>query len=284
MHHPYDQLFKALMGACLDLSADVELERVVHVPPQRIDVAFEPRTRVPALGITDRMAALGAGMFEYYSRGPSEADVKACLRKRLNYDHERALAAGRRSQPSPPEPRLWLLSADRSDMVLRAHPVVPMAGWPAGFWQSRIDDRVHVVVIDELPAGNDTLLLRLLGHGPTLQRALAELAQLPGDHVLDLRARPVLVAFRPAIMQHLNEAGDMNAVQQAEALYREWEQRMHQQGRDEEARALLMRLLARRFGAVPDEVSTRVQHADRETIEGWAEQVLVAASLDDVFA
>lgn len=56
MHHPHDQWFKALMEVWWEFVAEVELERAVHVPPQRIDLAFEPRARAPELGIVDRMA------------------------------------------------------------------------------------------------------------------------------------------------------------------------------------------------------------------------------------
>lgn len=234
MHHPHDQRFKALMAACLELVAEVE--RAVHVPPQRIDVAYEPRgdgAREPRLGLVDRMAALGPGMMEYYSRTPSCARVDTCFRKRLDYAHERTLSARRRSCQTSPAPRLWILSTGRPRRVLDVYEARPMDGWPDGLWQTRAQERLHFVVLRDLPETPDTLLLRLLGRGRTVQRALQELSALPVHHVLRARALPVMVAFRAPILQDLHRSGDMNALQQAQALYQEWVQHERSAGHAE---------------------------------------------------
>jgi hypothetical protein len=138
---------------------------------------------------------------------------------------------------------------------------------------------LRFVVLDELPPGNDTLLLRLFAHGRTLKLALAELRALPADHMLQQRARPALVAFRFDHHEGLEELDDMNALQ-AQAIYDEWEQRAERAGQAK----LLALQLAQRFGAVPPEVAERIQHAAGDTLERWAARVLTAQSPDDVFA
>nr|VFK67758.1 MAG: protein of unknown function (DUF4351) [Candidatus Kentron sp. UNK]VFK73099.1 MAG: protein of unknown function (DUF4351) [Candidatus Kentron sp. UNK] len=65
-------------------------------------------------------------------------------------------------------------------------------------------------------------------------------------------------------------------------------QRGRQEGRQEgllegEAK-LLLRMLPRRFGPLPNEISERIHKADPDTIESWADRVLDAKSLDDVFS
>ncbi|NNJ84544.1 MAG: DUF4351 domain-containing protein [Gammaproteobacteria bacterium] len=45
----------------------------------------------------------------------------------------------------------------------------------------------------------------------------------------------------------------------------------------------MLRMLPRRFGPLSDEITERVYGADRNTIEVWADRVLDAKSLDDVF-
>jgi predicted transposase YdaD len=57
-----------------------------------------------------------------------------------------------------------------------------------------------------------------------------------------------------------------------------------QEGRQEGQQALLLRLLTRRFGALPEAVSARVMNAGREDLERWGDRILDAASLDAVFA
>ena len=54
-------------------------------------------------------------------------------------------------------------------------------------------------------------------------------------------------------------------------------------GRAEGERALLRRLLRRRFGLLPPAVSERLDRASEGDLESWAERVLDAGSLDEVF-
>jgi Putative transposase, YhgA-like/Domain of unknown function (DUF4351) len=61
------------------------------------------------------------------------------------------------------------------------------------------------------------------------------------------------------------------------------EQLIHQ-GLEKGQRAMLLRLLGRRFGAVPEPIAARVSTATLPELERWSDRVLEAASLDDVFA
>jgi hypothetical protein len=56
------------------------------------------------------------------------------------------------------------------------------------------------------------------------------------------------------------------------------------EGRHEGEVALLLRLLERRFGAVPGWVADRVRAAETAQLEEWGVRILDAGSLDDVFA
>ncbi|MBF0425795.1 MAG: DUF4351 domain-containing protein [Magnetococcales bacterium] len=55
-------------------------------------------------------------------------------------------------------------------------------------------------------------------------------------------------------------------------------------GHREGEAALLLRLLKRRFGALPGWVPERVHAADAATLETWGDRVLTASSLEEVFA
>lgn len=141
MHHPYDQCFKSVMNRRLERKARVALERAVHVPPQRIDVAYEPLA--PELGLElGRMMALGPGMLEYFAQCPSPDGVEECLRKRLNYAHERLLAAQGNGDAVPPRPWLWILSAGQPREALKAcgaEPLVGLAGGILAVASGRVD-------------------------------------------------------------------------------------------------------------------------------------------------
>ena len=55
------------------------------------------------------------------------------------------------------------------------------------------------------------------------------------------------------------------------------------QGRAEGERAVLERLLRRRFGQLPPEAAERLRGAPEAELEAWADNVLDARTLDEVF-
>jgi hypothetical protein len=59
---------------------------------------------------------------------------------------------------------------------------------------------------------------------------------------------------------------------------------LREEGRLEVARALVLRLLRSRFGAVTFEVERRVIGASLEELFCWADRVVSVATLDQVFA
>ena len=54
-------------------------------------------------------------------------------------------------------------------------------------------------------------------------------------------------------------------------------------GKLEGHRETVLRLLRRKFGALPDDVVTRVQNADTALLEKLEDKVLFANTLDDMF-
>lgn len=63
----------------------------------------------------------------------------------------------------------------------------------------------------------------------------------------------------------------------------ELQDRAHQ-GYERGQRAVLLRLLTRRFVTVPEAITARIDKAGTDEIERWAERLLEATSLDEVFA
>jgi hypothetical protein len=70
----------------------------------------------------------------------------------------------------------------------------------------------------------------------------------------------------------------------AETWKQQWLQEGEQKGRQEGEAALLLRLLERRFGALPGWAKDRIATADTVALEEWGLRVLDAGSLDDVLA
>jgi hypothetical protein len=203
-------------------------------------------------------------------------------------------------------PRLWIVSAGRPEAALHAYHAQPMADWPAGFWHTRPAARMHVVIVRELPEVPETLLLRLLGRGPTLDQALRELERLAPDTLERRLALPLVLAFSKAISQNDLEEHDMQPLQKLMAVYadiiseaqetglergirkgratgrKEGRVTGRKEGLVEGERAILSRLLTRRFGPLPAAATARIRGASLATIERWSDRLLTAASLDDV--
>ncbi|HFQ80990.1 MAG TPA: DUF4351 domain-containing protein, partial [Desulfobacterales bacterium] len=55
------------------------------------------------------------------------------------------------------------------------------------------------------------------------------------------------------------------------------------QGMQKGATQLLIRMLEKKFGALPQEFVLRLEQADEEQIIGWSERILSAHTLGDVF-
>ena len=56
------------------------------------------------------------------------------------------------------------------------------------------------------------------------------------------------------------------------------------EGRAEGERGLLLKLVTLKFGTPSDDVQARVAGAALEDVERWAERILTASSLDEMFA
>ncbi|WP_157906360.1 hypothetical protein [Sorangium cellulosum] len=153
---------------------------------------------------------------------------------------------------------------------------------------------MRVVVLAELPRTRTTLLLRLLGSGRRLRKALTDLAALPDDTWEKSVATPLLVHFRHGIQEPTtDEEDDVSA--EIRAWFKEYEQKLRAeerkegrdegraQGRAEEAARAVLTALRVRGIAVPDAARERILgEKDPEILERWHERAIVAASIADV--
>ena len=167
-------------------------------------------------------------------------------------------------------------------------------------WRYKPEMRYHLVdegaFSDDDLAARDTLaaLLFRLEASPDPERVVvladAVLAWF-GCHPGFEGLRPLFAELLGGLMgplgpgvrvpEELLEVRNMLATR-AEDWKRQWLQEGLEKGRLEGEAALLLRLLERRFGALPPEVRDRVAAADAAALETWGLRVLDAGSLDDV--
>jgi predicted transposase YdaD len=142
--------------------------------------------------------------------------------------------------------------------------------------------------------GEAALLLRLLERrfGPlpdeVRDRVLAaDTATLEawGARVPDAGSLADVVETGKHALEHLQVLRDILAAR-VKRWERDWRLKGFEEGREEGCQegeaAVLLRLLERRFGPLPDEVRDRVVTADRATLEAWGVRVLDAGSLASV--
>lgn len=320
MRQRFDRLAKQILTTALEPGGRVDAEYQVVGPAQAVDVWFRPDPALVAnlesAGLLGRMAQEPC-MLEPFRNTPGIAEMQSCVGKQHALAHENAQAARQTGESRPGLPRLWVVSTGRPDTLIDTYEYQPMPDWPAGCYRARLDiSRLFLVVVRELPVNRETLLLRLLGRGPTFERAVEDLAALPPDAWERRFVSPLLVALAFEIPQ--DPEADMEAreyLRETRALYAEWEKRVrresreqgreegreqgreqgHEQGREQGReqgheqgmlageRTLLRKLLVRRFDELPAELLARLDSASSEQLELWGERVLTAESLADVF-
>ncbi|MEM9488119.1 MAG: hypothetical protein AAGC55_03185 [Myxococcota bacterium] len=290
MRTPWDQFHKTLLASLLKLSCRVEVEVEVRSQVQSIDLVAAPdgrpidHQRLGALGrIFD--ARRGPCLLECFSTTPTLDDVAACIRKQLVYYQGLVLDAKHNKQDKPAKPALWITSPGHPATVLSAYRATAMGGMPHGFWHTRAVDRLHVIVIDQLPVQPDTLALRLLGRRRTLRRALRELFSLPQAHRIQPLVESAVLAL-PLKMSHHTPRDVMLAIDELRARYyasleearREGQRIGALEGTLEGQRSLLRQQLLQRFGSLPPELENRLALGKSDDLERWAIQILTAPS------
>ncbi len=136
---------------------------------------------------------------------------------------------------------------------------------------------------DELPErihGIFGLLRTLEQHSEGIDYIRALLVYLTQATATD---RLTETQLRDAVTHHLIDQGEQLMM----TIAQEWEQRGEKRGKQlgkaEGEQQLLRRLLIRKFGRLPDEVERRLTEADTEQLEQWADNVLFAQTLAEVF-
>ena len=257
--------------------------RVVHIEEQvtpevlSLDAWISPLEGVPdddrgLLGLMTRERCV----VEPYQPAATLDDVDhASLRVTLLHDKLKAVepapAAGRRKLP--PRPTLWIITAERDRGLLREWLCVRDRALGRGVYRSRVATRgPRVVVVEELPRTRATLLVRLMGHGEVLQRALGDLRALPPDAweravvapllrvvrrdlerrgivVPDLEAEPVIIDYKILVAEYeadkkqlLNEGRSEGRSEGLRPLVHQFERRLGRPLTDGERTTVAARL------------------------------------------
>jgi hypothetical protein len=297
MRTRFDQFAKRVLAACLAEAGTVETEHEVSSELQSVDVWFVPslghvgERKVRAQSVLGAMARHPA-LIEVFRCTPGVDDVLRCVGKQQAAHAELIRSDGRARLPV-----LWIVSAGHPRTVLRRLGFRSLRRSVPGVFEAPPGFGLHVVVLSALPRTRRTLLLRLLGAGRTFLGALQELRVLPTDAWEVRVARPWLVRYQLEIraLNRAERTAEEEAIMGAQDLYEQWEREILQRGKAlgldegkalglrEGKRELLLHVLTARFPELPAWVRERVQMAPEARLDAWAERVVSAGCLEDVF-
>ncbi len=301
MRTRFDQFAKRVLAACLSEAGTVDTEHEVSSELQSVDVWFIPSLeqaggrRVKAQSVLGAMARHPA-LIEVFRSTPGVDDVLRCVGKQ-----QAAHAELTRSDSRARLPMLWIVSAGHPRTALRRLGFRSLRRSGPGVFEAPPGFGLRVVVLSALPRTRRTLLLRLLGAGRTFLGALQELRVLPTDAWEVRVARPWLVRYQLEIktLDRADRTAEEEAIMGAQDLYEQWEREILQRGKalgldegkalglteglKEGKRELLLHVLTARFPELPAWVRERVRIAPEARLDTWAERVVSAGCLEDVF-
>jgi hypothetical protein len=285
MKHAFDRLAKDWTRAMLAQAGGKLLAEYEVAPDaQRVDFLFEPssETTLDALepfGLMQRIALEGPCAFEFFHEPPSLQEVLSSLRKALFLRRHATLPA------RPDEHWLWIISAGRPRALLGPLALKRERTWPRGVYRGPDAFRFRLVVVSELPAAPETLSLRAFGARTTLARAVSEFRERrPGD-LLGGLFLPLVVALHLEQRAHPDQPPDQETLEflmQTQDLYETWREKTKAEGRAEGERTMLRQLLGK-FGPLSKEAEARLVAATEDELILWANRVLSAQSIADVF-
>jgi hypothetical protein len=289
MRHRHDRLAKRLLHRTLESEGTFTPEMEVSPDAQRFDGYFVP-SRAHARRKRDLLDRLTvrACAFEAFRGAPDDADLEACFRKILNARHVIALA-----DPLEPQPSACILCAGHPRAGLVFVGARRERGFARGVYETPAVQHSRIVVLSQLPETADTLILRLMGKGRTLRRALAEAERLPEGARERHIALPALLEYRAEIAESPTRTPeDEEFLMDTRDYVKELKDEGRNEGRNEGLtlgltlgqQAALINIYRTRFGAVPRKVRAAVERSHDDTeLAKWVE-LFVARSAAEIAA
>jgi predicted transposase YdaD len=164
--------------------------------------------------------------------------------------------------------------------------VIGLDGTPVLAWRYRVI-RLWQMHAEELIEARQIAPLALLGQTQIAQPEVILPAVVSRMRsVADVALRGHLLAALMALLSEEEMVSMVERLLEEEEWFLQlpYQQRLLAKGRREGEAEVLLRQLRSRFGALPEDVTARLNAADAETLLRWSERVLSASTLDAVFA
>jgi hypothetical protein len=291
---PFDQLSKQYLEEFLTPLGEVTRNLEIPGESKFVDVCFVPRaianSTIDDLGVLTRMIQTVC-LLEPFRNAPRRAEVRACLLKLLwlQEDERRRAKQENRPLPDPVLPQLWVLAATVTQPVIQEVGGHLDPAWLPGIYFLPKLFRSAIVAIDQLPETEETLWLRILGRDDTQERAIREVLALPSTYPRRDTILRLLASWKVKI--EVGEVEDFAGQEAGMALseaFLEWEQATQQraeaQGVEQGKRSLILRLLTRKVGGIPDTLRAQIEALPITQLEALGEALLDFSATADLDA
>ncbi|MEL6177589.1 MAG: hypothetical protein AAFS10_01490 [Myxococcota bacterium] len=296
----YDAFAKEAFGAVLEYFGRVERQRPISVWPQHADLWFEPDPSRrplphPLLPLIARMAQTPA-LFEPFSTNPNLDQMLDVITQSGILHRQRRPKPYQTTDAPYTKARTWLITPGEPRNALAKLGARPDTSvWGPGFYVLPEAFDTTIIVVRLLPRTQTTVLLRLLGRGRTLERAIDDLTEMFPDRLV-MEVTQAIHRWLQAAELRRAESQELDMITQEliEQSRRLWE---HQraldhaegvvQGRAEGVVhgrvATLLVMLDERFGADQDTWAKLLAGIDTpEQLDHLVRITLSAANLQEV--
>jgi Domain of unknown function (DUF4351) len=290
---PDDKFAKELFNLLLTPLGNVNLQRTIGSETKFVDVYFEPQqppAQIPDNGLLSQCLNQYPAIFEVFRSPVTVGEIQTCVVKVLEVQQEFIRESKRLKQPSIAQiiPRMWILTPTLATHTLNGFGAVnDEALWGKGVYLLPVHFQAGIIVVHQLPKIPETVWFRLMGKGKVQQEAMLEVAALPESHPLQSNALDLFLSLKLELEAKPSiEPEERELIMQLSPLLlekiaiakQEGRQEGHQEGRQEgetigEAR-MVVRLLNRRFGEVPNQLVVRIQQLTISQLEELGEALL----------
>jgi hypothetical protein len=296
--NPFDAFSKQLLEELLTPFGQVETSYEVSDEPRLVDLRFiptpQPNQTQPTSTLLTRIAA-NPCLLEPFRNPPTATEIRNCLLKLLSVQAEGQRQA-RRDETRALEtelPQLWILAPSTSEALLTGFGASLDPAWLPGIYWFAPLLKTAIVVIHQLPVTDETLWLRLLGRGNVQQQAIREVLTLPSDDERRVPILELLVSWKISLALTAEiEQEEQELMAQLSQAYLDWKQQTEaegeargiEQGIEQGERSLILRLLTRKFGTLPDSILVAINALSITQLEALGEVLLDFITLEEVTA
>jgi hypothetical protein len=290
-----DQLAKQYLQDFLEPLGLVQRNFEVPGEPKYIDIWFDPtpnsEMNTQDLGLLGRIATIPC-LLEPFRNAPSHREIKTCQLKLLWVQQEQWRKADRdnRELADTELAHLWIIATRIDQPTLDKLAATPHPDWPNGVFLVPGDTQTALIAINKLPQTLETLWLRLLSKGKTLEQAVTEVLALPPDDNRRSQVLQLLTNWRVSLqLQDPLATEEQELMATLSQAYLDWEQRTRAEGEQigelrgiARERSFVLRLLTRQVGELSPVLQTQVEALTLEQLENLGEALLNFQGITDL--